>query len=440
MTRYVTATSQHDLTPLITQYDLSVMAETKSSSEDLVDLTARATALYAVKKFEEAAELYSQATEIQSQLNGEMNPKNADLLFSYGRCLFYLAQKTSAVLGDTAASAQLKTNTEEKKGKKRKADGEVKQDVETAENVPSNAADKPLFQITGDENFDDSSDEEEEGEEDEEEDDFNTAFEILDLSRLLYLKQIEEATAAAAAPANETRTKELKVRLADVYDLLAEISLEGDKFDAAAGDLRSCLDLKLQLYPPESSFLAECHFKLSVVLEAASQVEANNSSSIAQKLRDEAVEQMKKAIESCKLRVAQEKAGFESIPDEQSDAKKKAQAEVNDVQDMLEAMEQRLEELKKPPVSVEEEAKKEAQKAMVGSVLGSLLGYSEEEQKTKIAEIAAGANDLSGMVKRKKPQPSSSVDATSGKKRIADDDTDTTNKKAKFEPVSHDAD
>lgn len=403
------------------------MAEAESpqpSFEVLIDLSARATALYAVKKFEEAAELYSQATEIQSQLNGEMNPKNADLLFSYGRCLFYLAQKTSTVLGDTAASAQLKTNVGEKKGKKRKADGQIKEETTAS----SEDTTKPLFRITGDENFNDSSDDEEEqGEEEEEEDDFNTAFEILDLARLLYMKQFEEVPTT-----EEKRTKELQTRLADLYDLQAEISLEGDRFDAAAEDLRSCLDLKLKVYPPESSFLTECHFKLSVVLEAASQVQSNDSKKVEVdwKLRNEAVEQMQKAIESCKLRVAKEKAEFDAIPDEQADAKKKAQAEVDDVQDMLEAMEQRLEELKKPPVSVEEEAKKEARTAMVGSVLGSLLGYSEDEQKAKIAEIAAGANDLSGMVKRKKPQPSS----TSSKKRVADrEEEDAGSKKAKVD-------
>jgi len=38
----------------------------------------------------------------------------------------------------------------------------------------------------------------------------------------------------------------------------------------------------------------------------------------------------------------------------------------------------------------------------MGSVLGQVLGGGE--QKEKLAEIMAGANDLSGMVKRKKPR------------------------------------
>ncbi|KAK5956898.1 hypothetical protein OHC33_002387 [Knufia fluminis] len=409
-------------------------SQDESPQEKLTDLTARATALYAVKKYEEAAELYSEATEVQAEVRGEMAEENADLLFAYGRCLFYVAQKTSTVLGGTAASAQLK-GSDKKPSKKRKANGTIKSEssanaaaptttletiTETSQPAdvvpavdanpeaakPSNS-EKPLFQIEGDApDWDDTDDEEEEAadgeEEEEEEDDFNTAFEILDLSRILYLRTLEKQDKDSPS------TRDLRTRISDIYDLQAEISLEGERFDAAVTDLRSCLELKQSLYDPSSSLLAECHYKLSLALEAASQVQQRDADgnpvgeiTIDWTLRNEAVSQQESAIHSCNLRVSKETKELEDLPAEK---KQKAKEQIEDVQDMITAMEQRLEELRKPPVSVKAETEKDAQQELMGSVLGQVLGGGKGEQKEKLAEIMAGANDLSGMVKRKKPK------------------------------------
>jgi len=402
-------------------------APDESQKERLTDLTARAMALYAVKKYEEAAELYSEATEIQAEVNGEMAEENADLLFAYGRCLFHVAQKTSTVLGGTAASAQLK-GSDKKPSKKRKANGTIKpessttaQEAVTATSQPADVvpaadvdpeeakpatSDKPFFHIEGDApDWGDTDDEEDDvddaqEEDEEEEDDFNTAFEVLDMSRILYLRTLDGK--------DKSSSRDLRVRISDVYDLQAEISLEGERFDAAVTDLRSCLDLKEGLYEPDSSLLAECHYKLSLALEAASQVQQRDDDgnpvgdiTIDWDLRNEAVAQQDKAIQSCKLRVTKETTELDGVPPEK---KQRAREQIEDVQDMINAMAQRLEELKKPPVSVKAEAEKSAQQELMGSVLGQVLGAAGE-QKGKLAEIMAGANDLSGMVKRKKPKP-----------------------------------
>lgn len=445
-TTIATATAQ-DEAPQETTQDGSLQ-------EKLKDLTAQATALYAIKKYEEASELYSEATEIQAEVNGEMSEDNADLLFAYGRCLFHVAQKTSTVLGGTAASAQLK-GSDKKPSKKRKANGSLKtetgpsttsaepstsvqsvvetaqpadvvpvEDAEPKESKPS-TTDKPFFQIEGDAADWADSDEEEDGAEEdgeeaeeEEEDDFNTSFEILDLSRVLYIRKLDSLKATQPPPDDLTQqTTHLNTRLSDIYDLQAEISLEGERFSAAVNDLHSCLELKLQLYPTESSHLAECHYKLSLALEAASQVQQRDADGnpvgeieIDWPMRNEAAAEQAKAIESCKLRVAQETKELEAISAEKEKERTKAKENIDDVEDMIQAMVQRLEELKKPPVSVKAEAEKEAAQEFMGTVLGQMLGAngagtSKEEQKAKLAEIVSGANDLTGMVKRKKPKP-----------------------------------
>jgi HAT1-interacting factor 1 len=78
-------------------------------------------------------------------------------------------------------------------------------------------------------------------------------------------------------------------------------------------------------------------------------------------------------------------------------------ANIADVREMVADMEQRLIELRKPPVSVKAAEKAEEKDALSG-ILGQILGgeKSKEEQKRMLEEAAMGATDLSGLVKRKK--------------------------------------
>lgn len=481
-------------------------SQSETPQERLTDLTARATALYAIKKYEEAAELYSEATEIQAELSGEMAEDNADLLFSYGRCLFYVAQKTSTVLGGTAASAQLK-GSDKKQTKKRKANGTIKAEssssaagpgtslepvtetAEPADVVPAvdvepeatkaATSEQPFFRIEGDSaDWADSEEEDEEpqveneedgGEDEEEEDDFNTAYEILDLSRVLYTRKL--ASKESSDPQSDNATSDIrsiKTKVADIYDLQAEINLEGEKFSAAVTDLQSCLKYRQELLAQDDNILAECHYKLSLALEAACQIQQRDADgnpvgeiSIDWNMRNEAVEHQQKAIESCQLRITKEQADMEKLPQDKIKERVKAKEQIEDAQDIVQAMQQRLEELKKPPVSVKAEAEKDAMQELKGSVLGQMLGagsgnISKDQQKAKLAEVIASANDLSGMVKRKKPKTASPDTANAvttqktetvavvngkGKRKAEDVESETTNgqtetvKKVRIEDV-----
>lgn len=151
--------------------------ETKSARVSLADVCAKGAAHFAHKKYDEAAECYARAAEMQAELNGEMDPSNADVLFLYGRSLFKVGQGKSDVLGGKAAGAAERERGVEKgvagkvatgKGKdiEKKAEAEVKKDEgdkkepETKEGEVSEEK-KPLFQFTGDENWDDSDEDEE---------------------------------------------------------------------------------------------------------------------------------------------------------------------------------------------------------------------------------------------------------------------------------------
>ncbi|OAP54787.1 hypothetical protein AYL99_11235 [Fonsecaea erecta] len=438
----------------------------RTKQEQLTELIAKATAEYAVKHYSEAAELYSQATELQAELNGEMALENADLLYSYGKCLYFLAQQTSSVLGGTAASAQLSSNKSQKSGKKRKTNGAAKAGGSTngnsagesskliaaipEETVPNvgdvvpkedvqpqeTTADKPYFQISGDaEGWDDSDEDADETDQDdeaaeEEDDDFATSYELLDLARILYLKKLEQSQEHALEDSDKGKyvasidltpeVKALKTRVADIYDLQSEVSLEGEKYSNAVTDLKACLALREELEPPESSILAECHYKLSLALEFSSQTQQHDEQGnptgevqVDWDIRNEAIAQQEKAIDCCKLRVSKETAALDKL--DAGPQKDKVMAQIEDVQDMIAEMEVRLAELRKPPVSVKEESESQM-RAQISGVLGSLLGSgaSEEEKKEKLAQVSQTATDVSGLVKRKKPKNTQANGGDSG--------------------------
>lgn len=331
----------------------------------LEDLKTQAAAKDAVKDYNAAAELYSEATELQAEVNGEMSVDNADLLYAYGKALYNVAVSKSDVLGtkvagetapdsknapqsERASSAGIIGDAIARSATERRADTTKEEKPET---------NKPFFQFTGDENFDDSDsddDENEPAQEDEEDDDFANAFEVLDLTRVLLLRKLEETQANKAedqqTPDIQTQIKDIKERLADTYDLQAEISLEGEKFPHAVDDLRAALALKQELHPKDNPSLAECHYKLSLALEFSSvtaqkdgeeQAADDKPAAIDEDMRAEAAKHMEAAVESCKLRISNEEARLKNgeIGEEGIPAAKK---NIANVKEIVTDMEQRV--------------------------------------------------------------------------------------------------
>ncbi|KAJ5524868.1 hypothetical protein N7494_011518 [Penicillium frequentans] len=414
----------------------------------LEDLIARAAAKDATKDHNTASELYSQATELQAELNGELSPENANLLYAYGKSLYNVAVSKSDVLGSKVAGepqAQSKkapsahagsagssgagsnpiqdaiSNTMTKKS------SSVQGKNEQAEVAQS----KPFFQFTGDENFVDSDEEEEEEEEDaeavdeEDEDDFANAFEVLDLARILYLKNLEVAEKSDNAKGKSTElsteVKHIKERLADTYDLQAEISLEAERFSDAVTDLRTALDLRYSLFPFEDPSVAECHYKLSLALEFASVPQEDEDGekvkTVDEEMRKEAAIQMERAIESCRVRMTHEEEKLEAVKDMDEDRVTASKRKIANVKEIIADMEQRLIDLRRSPVSVDQA--NQENEAFLKGILGQIVGRSANDQKARLDSASKEATDLSSLVRRKPAtQPASQSTAS---KRPAED-------------------
>lgn len=434
----------------------------KSLHVSLADLTAKATALYAQKKYEEAAEIFSQATEMQAEINTEMAPENADILFLYGRALFKVGQSKSDVLGGKPTGDKKSNGAANKKSKAKKPQAEssigvIKEEEEKTDAekvteegiaiVTRNAAGielkegekvpdtkKPLFSFTGDDNFEDSDEEDEaeegEGDEEEEEDDLAVAFEVLDLARVLFEKRLEQEDQDSSEGKGKDKSegdspslRHIKERLADTHDLLAEISLENEKYPVAINDCRASLRYKEELYPPESEVLAEAHFKLSLALEFASVTTTAEEDAagagpkpVDEELRKEAAAELEKAIVSTKLKLDAKEVDLAMLhAPEDNDLTRK---QIVEVKELIADMEQRLVELQKPPMDVNSVLA--ADDAVFG-VLGAALGESATEKQARLEEAKKGANDVSGLVRKKaKEEPKPEAGQTNGKRKAED--------------------
>lgn len=337
--------------------------ETAELQAQLNQLRAAATKEDALKNYPVAAEHYSQATEIQSELNGEMSVENADLLYLYGRCLYHVAVSKSDVLGGKVAG-------EETKKRKREPKPEATGSASTDSAQPTDKdAGEMYLQIEGDENWMDEEEDVDEPDEpaaEEDDDDFETAYEILDVARVLLTRKLEQSEAQSVQNAGKGKapdtgavspaTRAIMERLADTRDLQAEISLENERWPDAVADERASLEIKQRIFPIESSLIAEAHFKLSLALEFASvttmAADSNDpdgadvpenaaSGQMDQRARDESVQHMEKAIESCRARIAKEKAAL-ATETEGSDKHTQARKGIEDVEDMIKDMETRV--------------------------------------------------------------------------------------------------
>ncbi|KAL4801399.1 hypothetical protein BDV18DRAFT_84847 [Aspergillus unguis] len=412
--------------------------------ERLDALIKRAAAKDAIKDYNTAAELYSEATEIQAKLNGELSLENADLLFTYGKALYNVAISKSDVLGSKVAG-KAQTQPENQPNAPKPApvadnliknavsSSAAKKEAETQEAGTNDTQNKPYFQFTGDENFDTDSEAEDEGNaaegDDDDDDDFANAFEVLDLARVLYHKKLsdfEDAPGKGKSTDPTPELKDIKEHLADTYDLQAEISLEAERFADAVTDLRKALELRQSLFPLEDPSIAECHYKLSLALEFAAVKQDDDGldsgtqpAKVDEGMRQEAVSQMEKAIESCHVRMSQEQRKLKSDDAALDEDKRTAlRRRIANVKEIVSDMEQRLLDLRRPPVSVEK-GLNDQDEDMIKGILGQIMGGSASDKQSMLDTATQNATDLSAFVKRKPAGRKSTQPASSAQKRSA---------------------
>ncbi|KAI0309154.1 hypothetical protein OF83DRAFT_41342 [Amylostereum chailletii] len=386
-------------------------AEVTPTLESAIDHAKRA---FALRHYEQAVDHYATALELMTKEHGENAPEMADLYFSYGKALLENAISQSSVLGKDQGGEGADDEEEDanKAGKILSFSGDVEEDA--AIDLLSQAA-----QLVDEE--DEDGEGEAEGEDGEPEDDFNAAWEVLDLARAIYEKQKDE-------------DEEVRLKLADTYIALGDVSLETEKFDQAITDFTAGLSLKNELLPLSSRQIAEANYKLSMVLDLTSG-----------RLSD-AIMHAQRALESVEARLAELAAGLAGTlpPVEKVDTKGKGKAvghgqlaRDDDVRNMskaqIEAESKELSELKQDLALKVDELKTSPNDVHASAPVLAARALDQELNGTSSSGSKAPApvNDLTSMVVRKKkkapePAPDASASSTTGpEKRKADEEMQT---------------
>lgn len=263
--------------------------------EELLKDGARAMA---ENRYEDAVEIYSEACQMTNLEKGKDDP---NLMFLYGKALFENAVQSSDVLGGvgkeksekgptTAAAAVEDEKEEEEEGQSKGKSGTKERDgqfqfnerlaEEEEEEEEEEEGEEEEGEKDTEEKANSDSDEEveapkegEDGEDDREaeQSDFEIAWEILDLTRILYGEQLADMTPVAepyhAHAENGKDFVTTFTRLSDVYMLMGDISLETENFPQAAEDYEKAYKMLEKAFDETSGRRHEALFKLSLAYE-----------------------------------------------------------------------------------------------------------------------------------------------------------------------------
>lgn len=249
------------------------LESTSSAEKDAESMHEQAKALYLTRQFQKSADLYS--TVIQDLQKGKYQQDEfafgmANLWFEYGEVLFELAVAESAILSEQKLLKQQPVDEEE-------------------EPAEEESAEEPENEEAGDENTAGDVSE-----------DFQASWEALEMSRIIYSlylpKEWKQCLSEISNEHENTDREKLSseeipgavMKLAEVYLLLADLSLEQENYDQAIRDLTSAFMLKKSLKKALHEaleagddhhilliksmwdlprHLAEIHFKMSMAYE-----------------------------------------------------------------------------------------------------------------------------------------------------------------------------
>lgn len=409
--------------------------QSSATTVSVSDALDHAKKAFALRKYEQAVEHYATALELLSQTQAEDAPEMADVYFAYGKALLENAIAQNSVLGKEQQQKEEDEPATNGNNKILSFSG----DAEDEEEDPAVDLFAEASKLDADADADDDAGEGEgedgDGDEAEPEDDFNAAWEVLDLARAIYEKRMDGDDL-------------MRLRAADTFIMLGDVSLETEKFEQAITDYSAGLELKTQLLPLSSRQLAEVHYKLSIALDLT-----------AGRLAD-AIHHAQRALESIEARLDELRAGLAGTlaplpepsatadgdakgkgkgkqgvlaPDEQVQnwSKTQIEAEIKELCELKQDLALKVDELKSAPNDERD-----------GGLSAPELAHRALDRELNAAPVPSQGqpvNDLTSMVVKKKkkapaPVPAPESSGAAEKRKAEGEETETApDKKARLE-------
>merc|ERR1719228_560093 len=311
-----------------------------------------------VKDIPAAVSEFAQACELLSAAFGETGKECAESYYYYGKALLEMSRLESGVLGnaldgvpgedDEANNSKVedpsKMTEEEKKEVEEKVGEALKENLvelekgddetETEEDgkVETNEGEKVK---NGAEKADESQEGEDEdegmdegGESEEEPSNLQLAWEMLELAKVIYTKQVETTT-------DDKVKKAIEEKLCRTILTLGEISIENENYSQAVEDIQMCLK-KQGGFSKDSRLVAETHYQLGVAQGFNSQYDA-------------AVESLNSATQILKERVKNINVLMKSSEDKKETGELEAsiyKKEIEELEELIPEIEEKIADTK----------------------------------------------------------------------------------------------
>jgi len=199
-----------------------------------------------VQDAESAVTCLGEACELFSAQFGETAVECAEAYLYYGKALLELARLENGVLGGPMGGEEGANSENEEDGDEQPENGtETEKESEPSKN---DDAEEEATEA-------DDKEADEEGDDDEPTN-LQLAWEMLDLAKVVYTKQVTEVSAEAK--------DDLERKLCETLLTLGEVSLENENYGQAEEDLLNCLKLRVDKLPADSRSIAETHYQLGI--------------------------------------------------------------------------------------------------------------------------------------------------------------------------------
>ncbi|AFR93579.2 HAT1-interacting factor 1 [Cryptococcus neoformans var. grubii H99] len=394
-----------------------VPAPSSSSSVDpqairaeVEKLVAEGKKAVALHQWEQGVDRYATALDRMRLLVGDADPEMAPLLLAYGKALYDLASSQAGVMGREEPVRQEDDVPAETNNLNFVFSGDAPSDDEGEADDPepepesepqASSSSAPAAAPAGT----DAAEGDEVGEL---EDDYNAAWEVLDVARTIYEKIVDGL--------KEGEGNKERMLLSDCYLALGNVSCETENFPQAVQDFTAAVDIQNTIIPPSFRDLASAHYQLATALEFTPSPQSRTS----------ALTHVESALSSLVRRKEELLSSDESTLSEaiKKMTPKEKEAEMKDVEALMGDLQAKIEELKAAPPAED----------LIHESISHLMGQAPEASGSGSRKEESGpVNDLTGMVKKKKPKATPVAPAPVVEKRAAEGGEEPAAKKAKNE-------